>query len=127
VHKHLHTHPNVLGGLAAAAKEAGLPVRSISPEMREVLGAAGVRTNDGFLGEAGRSAFWTLEELERQLARVGEGVTELMCHPGHAPTEVQSGYSAQREIELATFVDPRARELLAGAGVELGDFTALRA
>ena len=39
-----------------------------------------------------------------------------MCHPGYPPEAVKSGYSAQREVELATFLHPRAREALSRAG-----------
>ncbi len=48
-----------------------------------------------------------------------------MCHPGYQPTSLKSGYSAQREVELSTFTDPRARGLLARFGVELVTFRAL--
>lgn len=127
VHKHLHRYPEVLAGLAQAAKERGVPVRSIDPGMRAELRRRGVATNDGFLGDAGTTAYWTLAQLEADLARAGDGVTELMCHPGYAPEKVKSGYAAQREGELATFVDPRARELIARSGVTLTDFRVLRA
>src|SRR5512145_1308159 len=63
VHKHLHRHPGVLEGLARAARRRGLPVRSIDAGMRASLARWGVRTNDGFIGDAGRAAYWTLEQL----------------------------------------------------------------
>lgn len=126
VHKHLHRHANVLEGIIVVARERGLPVRSISVEMRSQLRAAGVGTNDHFIGDAGQTAWWTLAQLENDLARLEDGVTELMCHPGYAPSQVKSGYSAQREIELQTFLDPRARALLHTAGVTVTDFTVLQ-
>ncbi len=113
VHKHLHTHPNVLEGVAQAAKARGLPVRSISPGMRAALRALGVRTNDAFLGDAGTQAYWTLAQLEQDLATLPQGpLVELMCHPGYTPVELKSGYAEQREVELATFTSKRAAELL---------------
>ncbi|MBF5042396.1 ChbG/HpnK family deacetylase [Aggregicoccus sp. 17bor-14] len=128
VHKHLHRHPDVLQGLASAARAAGLPVRSIDPAMRAALQARGVRTNDHFIGDAGAEAYWTLDELERRLAALpSDGVVELMCHPGYAPETLQSGYAQQREVELHTFLHPRARALLAGAGVPVADFRVLHA
>jgi predicted glycoside hydrolase/deacetylase ChbG (UPF0249 family) len=120
VHKHAHLHAPVLEGLARAALKQGLPVRSISAPMRAALRGLGVRTNDVFLGDAGASAFWTPEELERQLDLVpAEGVVELMCHPGYAPTHVSSGYSSQRLVEFATFTAPAARAALAKRGIVL--------
>lgn len=126
VHKHLHRHANVLEGIIIVARERGLPVRSISVEMRSQLRAAGVRTNDHFIGDAGQTAWWTVAQLESDLARLEDGVTELMCHPGYAPSQVKSGYSAQREVELQTFLDPRAPTMLQKADVTLTDFSALQ-
>jgi hypothetical protein len=126
VHKHLHRHAGVLEGLARAARSRDLPVRSIDAGMRASLARWGVRTNDDFIGDAGPAAYWTLEQLEADLAKVRDGVTELMCHPGYAPVKVQSGYAAQREVELRTFADPRAREAIRRAGIVLADWRALR-
>ena len=126
VHKHLHRHPQVLEGLAAAARERGLPVRSLDAPMREALAARGVATNDAFLGDAGAEAYWTPERLEAELARLpAHGVVELMCHPGYRPRTLASGYGAQREVELATFLSPRARQALARAGCVPTDFRVL--
>jgi hypothetical protein len=126
VHKHLHRHPSVLAGLARAARAVGLPVRSIDEAMRRELQAQGVATNAHFLGDAGTEAYWTLERFEAALARVpATGVTELMCHPGYTPEAVKSGYAAQREVELSTFLHPRAKEALARAGLTPTGFGAL--
>lgn len=123
VHKHAHRQPGVLAGLARAARARGLAVRSIDDGMRRALREAGVRTNDAFLGDAGATAFWTLDEWARQLDRAPrEGVVELMCHPGYAPSHVASGYGAQREVELATFLAPAAREALATRGLTLSSW-----
>jgi hypothetical protein len=125
VHKHLHQYPDVLAGLSTVAKERALPVRSIDAQMRAALTAAGVRTNPHFIGDAGGDAYWTLETLERELRALPDGLTELMCHPGYRPEKTKSGYAAQREVELATFIHPRARELIAELGIQLADFTAI--
>lgn len=113
VHKHAHLQPQVLSGLATVANERGLAVRSINAEMRATLRSRGVLTNDVFLGDAARDAYWTEARFEEILAQVpGDGLVELMCHPGYANSHVPSGYSAQREVELATFVSAGAREAL---------------
>jgi len=125
VHKHLHRHPAVLDGLCRAAGQHGLPVRAIDARMRQAICERGLRTTDDFIGDAGAEAFWTLERLGAELSRLAEGTTELMCHPGHAPEEIRSGYSAQREVELRTFTDPRALELVRKAGARLGSFADL--
>jgi predicted glycoside hydrolase/deacetylase ChbG (UPF0249 family) len=113
VHKHLHRFPGVLEGLARAAADRHLPVRSIDGEMRAALLKHGVMTNDHFFGDAGESAYWTLERFEAQVKALPKsGVIELMCHPGYAPVQIQSGYSAQREVELETFTSPSAAAAL---------------
>jgi len=125
VHKHLHRWPAVFDGLCAAAKIRGLPVRSIDGPMRKALRAREIATPDGFIGDAGREAYWTLPRLEEAIESLPEGVTELMCHPGYSPRTIASGYSQQREVELGTFIHPRAAALLRSAKVRVADFTAL--
>ena len=123
VHKHLHRHPRVLEGLARVARRAGLPVRSIDADTRAALRARCVATNDHFVGESGEAAYWTPERFAQALAELpAEGVTEWMCHPGHLPEVVTSRYAAQREVELATLLQPRSREALERAGIRLTDF-----
>ncbi|MBS1150170.1 MAG: YdjC-like protein [Myxococcaceae bacterium] len=113
VHKHLHRHPNVLEGILRVALKHKLPLRSIDPGMRRAIQERGGVTNDGFLGEAGEQAYWTLERLRTHLfALPEEGAIELMCHPGYAPITLKSGYSAQREVELSTFVSDQAKAWL---------------
>lgn len=110
VHKHLHRVPSVLEGVMAAARARNVPVRSIDDTMRATLRAAGIRTNDVFLGDAGATAYWTLPTFRDVIAQLpNDGLVELMCHPGQIPSQVTSGYSAQREVELATFCDADAR------------------
>ncbi|MBN8233145.1 ChbG/HpnK family deacetylase [Corallococcus macrosporus] len=127
VHKHLHRHPQVLEGLSRVARRAGLPVRSIDAAMRGALRARGVTTNDHFVGESGETAYWTPERFSEALkALPGEGVTEWMCHPGHLPEVVTTRYAAQREVELATFLDARSREALAQSGIQPTDYRVLK-
>jgi len=125
VHKHLHRFPDVLEGVARAAKAVGLPVRSIDAAMRRKLAAHGVSTPGHFLGEAGAEPYWTLPRLLAAIEALPDGTTELMCHPGETPSEVRSGYSTQREVELRTLLSPEARAALERAGVVLADFRAL--
>lgn len=125
VHKHLHRHPPILAGLIAAARQRNLPLRAIDPPMRDTIRRAGPRTTDHFIGDTGAEAYWTLARLLHALETLPEGITELMCHPGLAPSAVQSGYSAQREVELAAFLHPDARRRLDALGIRLATFAAL--
>ncbi|MGO9829839.1 MAG: carbohydrate deacetylase [Myxococcaceae bacterium] len=125
VHKHLHRHAAVLAGAAAAAAAWGLPVRALDSGMRAALRAHGVASPEHFVGEAGGEAFWTLPRFLAALEALSVGTTEFMCHPGEPPTHVQSGYAAQRQVELDTLTSPQARAGLERAGVVLVDFRAL--
>ena len=118
-HKHVHARPEILAAFAALAGERGLPVRAVDAAMRAALRARGVVTADAFLGDASRRPAWTSEALVASLARVGEGVTELMAHPGHAPTVARTSFGVEREQELAALCDPRARAALERTGIRL--------
>jgi predicted glycoside hydrolase/deacetylase ChbG (UPF0249 family) len=118
-HKHAHARPEILEAFAAVGAERGLPVRAIDAGMRAALRARGVVTADAFLGDAARRPAWTAEALLAALAGVGEGVTELMAHPGHAPSHARTSFGAEREVELAALCDPRAKALLADRAVRL--------
>jgi chitin disaccharide deacetylase len=125
VHRHLHRHPAVLEGLARAAGRRSIPLRALDEAMRSTLQARGLRTPDRFVGDAGAEAYWTQDRFAEALAALRPGTTEWMCHPGHLPTHVRSGYAAQRVVELETLGSPRARAALEQAGVELVSFAAL--
>ena len=69
-----------------------------------------------------------LPTLERILADLDLGVTELGCHPGEADAELArtSTYAALRVDELATLTDPRVKDVLAREGIALASYTVLR-
>jgi predicted glycoside hydrolase/deacetylase ChbG (UPF0249 family) len=125
VHKHLHRHPHVLEGLAAAALERQVPVRSIDAPMRERLSSLQVLTPDHFIGDAQAAPYWTLDRFRDALENLEEGVTELMCHPGYSPSTLRSGYSHQREVELKTFTSEEARALIERGNITIVDYRAL--
>ena len=127
VHKHLHRLPAILRAVAVVARAEGFPVRALDAEMRAFLAAEGVPTTGHFVGEAGAEAYWTLERFFVELAALGPGTTEWMCHPGEPPTEVVSGYALQRKVELDTFTAEKARAALASSGVVLTDYSSLAA
>jgi predicted glycoside hydrolase/deacetylase ChbG (UPF0249 family) len=121
-HKHAHARPEILAAFAAVATERALPVRALDAATRSALRARGVRTADAFLGDASLRPAWTREALVASLGAVGEGVTELMAHPGHAPSHARTSFGAEREIELRALCDPLARAALARAGIRLHSY-----
>lgn len=118
-HKHHHALPELLAALAAVAAREGLPVRAIDPAMRAQLRAARVRTTEHFLGDAALRPCWTVERLRSAVETLAEGTTELMCHPGYAPSHARTSFGVEREEELRAVCDPAVREALARAGVAL--------
>jgi chitin disaccharide deacetylase len=101
------------------AAERGLPLRSLDAVMREALRARGVRTADALLGDAALRPCWTPERLLRQVAALPEGTSELMAHPGYAPSRVRTSFGREREVELAALCDPAVRKALEAGGVSL--------
>ena len=65
-----------------------------------------------------------LEVLLDLLDGLPEGVTELMCHPGHADG-LEDGYRAPRERELAILQDPLLLDAVRERGVVLTSFAVL--
>ena len=118
-HKHHHALPELLAALAAVAEREGLPVRAIDPAMRAHLRATRVRTTDDFLGDAALRPCWTVERLTSAIESLAEGTTELMCHPGYAPSHARTSFGVEREVELRALCDRRAREAVARAGAVL--------
>ena len=98
---------------------------TVADTARQSVAASGVLTPSRFIGDAGQEAYWTPPRLLAAIAALEPGVTELMCHPGMTPSRVKSGYAAQREVELATFLEPSMREALRAAGVRLIGFSDL--
>jgi predicted glycoside hydrolase/deacetylase ChbG (UPF0249 family) len=126
-HKHVHARPGLLAAFAAVARERALPVRSVDAATRAALRAAGVVTAGAFLGDAALRPAWTPAALLAALAAVGEGTTELMSHPGYAPSHARTSFGKEREIELAALCDPSGRALAARAGLVLGTWRDLAA
>jgi predicted glycoside hydrolase/deacetylase ChbG (UPF0249 family) len=118
-HKHAHAAPEVLAAFQAVAAEEGLPVRAVDGAMRAALRARGIFTADRFLGDADLRPAWTREALVRALEELGDGLTELMAHPGHAPSHARTSFGAERELELAALCDAAARAAVGRRGVRL--------
>ncbi len=118
-HRHVHAEPAVLRALLRVAGPLRLRVRALDPDMRDRIREAGGRACDTFLGDADLRPCWTPERLASTARAMGPGTSEIMIHPGHAPSRVVTGFGAEREIELSAARDPRVREAFRAAGVLL--------
>jgi predicted glycoside hydrolase/deacetylase ChbG (UPF0249 family) len=110
-HHNRHREPGVLEGFLALARDLGLPLRGHSP----------ARYFPGFYGQWGGQSHPEhigVESLLRMIEKeAGEGVTELGCHPGYPDPRERSGYGGEREVELRTLCDPRARAGIEALGI----------
>ena len=62
----------------------------------------------------------TAESLAGMLATdIGNGITELSCHPGYLDPQTPTGYRLEREAELRALCDPLVRRVLTGQSIRL--------
>ena len=112
-HHNVHREPGLLPGFLEFAREHGLALREHSPVryFSKFYGQWGGRTHLEHIGVA---------SLARMLAtEIGEGISELSCHPGYVDAEHATGYAAERETEVRTLCDPSLRAVLAANGIQL--------
>src|SRR5262245_65887097 len=105
-HRDVHRDPALLPTFVALAERWGIPLRGHSP----------VRLLSKFYGQwAGESHPEQLRvaSLARMLAdEIGNGITELICHPGYCDPPLSSSYMREREVEIDTLCDPMIRRTL---------------
>jgi predicted glycoside hydrolase/deacetylase ChbG (UPF0249 family) len=115
-HHDVHHDPRVLPHVLTWSKRLGLPLRghSRARHFSEFYGRWGGRTHLEQIG---------IESLIRMLdAEVGDGVTELNCHPGYVEPGFASSYAGEREEELRTLCDGRIRRAILERGIRLIGF-----
>ena len=118
-HHHVHRHARIFEVILELAEELGTPVRAFTPEMASRLRNLHLPAVDQAIGDVGPEAYWAPERLLDLLRTLPSGVTELMCHPGHADAALAvSSYCAQREVELRALCDARVKDALTVAGVQ---------
>jgi predicted glycoside hydrolase/deacetylase ChbG (UPF0249 family) len=115
-HHHVHTRPELLPHFKETAEACGVPLRKYS----------GARYCSSFYGQ------WAGEQRPEQVSvagltqilgtDVGDGVTELGCHPGYADPDLVSSYTIERELEVSTLCDDRVRSFVDEHGITLIGF-----
>jgi chitin disaccharide deacetylase len=115
-HHNVHRHPDLALAFREVAERCRIPLRAFSE----------VRYCSGFYGRWGGESHpeqVSVTSLMRLLdTELGDGITELACHPGYPDPELLSSYSTERMLELQTLLDPRVRRLLEGRGIALIGF-----
>jgi predicted glycoside hydrolase/deacetylase ChbG (UPF0249 family) len=112
-HHNSHRDPRAVPHFLELARHHGLPLREHSP----------VRYFSGFYGQwagATHPEHISSENLARMLqTEIGEGITELSCHPGYVEPDFASGYTVERELEVRALCDPAIRLVLAEQEIQL--------
>jgi predicted glycoside hydrolase/deacetylase ChbG (UPF0249 family) len=143
---HVHLYPSVMSAACWVAKRHGIeririprePVpaagavssqvyweivrlQGLIPRALEILSAEGLRTTDHFRGLslAGGIHFDRFLDV---LARLPEGTSEVMVHPGTRDAGGRTFASEEREKELRVLTDPETRQAIAGYGIDLITF-----
>ncbi len=115
-HQHRHRSEVLRPLFEQVAADLGVPLRHADPR---------VRFCGDFYGHDGRGrpdhGAIAPEALVAVLEQLGEGVTELGCHPGY-PDDLDDWYRLEREQEVRTLCDPTVRAAVSRLGFELCTF-----
>ncbi|MBV8829382.1 MAG: ChbG/HpnK family deacetylase [Acidobacteriaceae bacterium] len=139
-HKHTHILPQIFRMVVRLAHEFRVPYvrlpldetapyartvcRAIRPLYSRVAAKHGVRMTDHFLGYR-LTGTLTETTLLAALAKLREGTTEFMCHPGYLGPELQRAATRLKQSrvrELEALTSPRVRRFMDEAGVRLATF-----
>lgn len=120
-HQHVHLRPAVRRLAIQVARELQLPLRHCTPGISYCGRFYGQTTEGEPLPDA-----ISVASLQRVVADLGSGVTELACHPGEGD-DAGTMYSAERRQELSALCHPAVRTALETAGVALASFAELTA
>lgn len=120
-HHNAHRDARLLPSFLDIARRHRLPLREHSPA-RYCSKFYGQWGGDTHVEQISVHGFVRLLDGE-----VGEGITELGCHPGYVDPELHSGYAGEREAELRTLCDPSVPPLLSARRIRLITFGELRA
>jgi predicted glycoside hydrolase/deacetylase ChbG (UPF0249 family) len=115
-HHDVHRDPEVLSPLLAWGRRIRVPVRGHS-EVRYSSKFYGQWGGESHLEQIGVEALLRLLDEE-----VGEGMTELNCHPGHPEPGFPSSYAAERVVEVRTLCHPELRQAILDRGFRLIGF-----
>ena len=99
----------------------GRAVSRVAHRFKERLETAGLICPEHFYGLS-ETGFLNLQVVQEILNRLPEGISELMCHPGHVDAELRGTGTrllAQREVEIQALTAPRIITLVADQNIRL--------
>jgi predicted glycoside hydrolase/deacetylase ChbG (UPF0249 family) len=119
-HHNVHRQPEALPFFLELARQHDLPLREHSSVVyfSKFYGQWGGATHPEQISAA---------NLARMLeTEIGEGITELSCHPGYVDDRFRSGYAIEREMELRALCDLRIRPVLAKEQIQLVSYNDIK-
>jgi predicted glycoside hydrolase/deacetylase ChbG (UPF0249 family) len=120
-HHHDHRDPDLAPAFQETAAALGVPLRG-DGRVAYVGGFYAQREPHVTTREYVSVAF--LQRLLRD--EVGDGWTEIGCHPAHVTGDFTSSYCDERGVELQTLTDPRVRATIDELGIELVSYRDFR-
>jgi predicted glycoside hydrolase/deacetylase ChbG (UPF0249 family) len=115
-HQHVHRNEPVHSIMTSLARDIGVPLREFTP---------GIRYCGDFYGQDAENEplpeLLTVANLKNIFASLGDGVTELGCHPGYGD-DLESPYRAERASEIRVLCDPEIRKEISAMGLQLCTF-----
>lgn len=120
-HQHAHREDGALAVIRALVEPLGVPLRGDGPT--------------AWIGGFYAQWEWMVTDLRHVSVEslcallhdeVGEGCTELACHPGYLTPDYGGVYGPEREAELRTLTDPRVRAAIDAEGIRLVSHRDLR-
>jgi chitin disaccharide deacetylase len=120
-HQHVHRREPVRSALGHIADELGVPLRHVTP---------GIRHCGEFYGQTATGDLLphliSVTALVSLLANLGQGMTELACHPAYAD-DLDTMYQMERSVELRTLCADEVRATLEDERIQLTSFHDLAA
>jgi len=120
--------PVFRGGVSSWKQRATALMAGVNaPRFRKLAGAHGMRTPDHFMGVAATGRL-NREAILAMIGAMGNGVTELMCHPGEYDEELEKSSTRlkrERELELSGLTGPDVRTAIRQHDVRLMNFQEL--
>jgi predicted glycoside hydrolase/deacetylase ChbG (UPF0249 family) len=114
-----HLQRPVFEALLTLAWEMGVPVRGVTPAMRQQARREDLRTIDHFLEQPAEGSVDALLQL---LAGIESGVSELRYRACRASRDAVGATERPSEQEWDALTDARVREAVASRGIELIHF-----
>jgi hopanoid biosynthesis associated protein HpnK len=133
-HKHFHLHPMIASAILKIGPRFGmkalrapiepgtaLAMRWWAGLLGERARAKGLTVNDRVVGLAWSGAFDSAR-MRAAVGDLGEGLTEIYCHPATADSWPGQAPGYRYRDELAALTDPAVARTLAERGVRCGTF-----